>query len=320
MAVTTGPEAEERETSRAEKLLATGLVIFLLIGGFWVMDRLTSFVERPDWQAIAAAEGLTGTEEALRQVEADYYRADEATREARVAVERARSEYEYRKEEYRVALERGLDDPALAGLHEQARTAYDVARENYALAEATQRSFEARVTAPRAAYAEASRRVDEAYGRAQDRYELLAFLLRFGYALPLFALSVWAWLGLRRRHGRNLIVATAFMAFAGLQAIALVFQYGWYILRDIGPIALSLAGSAVCITGLVALRRWAANPRRLATARLRRGQCPYCGYPLAPGAAHCAGCGRGLVEPCPECGRGSVPESPYCPHCGVQRA
>lgn len=234
-------------------------------------------------------------------------------------MDQARSEWEYRKEEYRLALERGRDDPALARLHEEAGASYETARETYSLAEATRRSLEARQAAPRAEYNAAALTVHESYQHAVDRYELIVFLLRFCYALPLFAGSVWAWLALRRRQGRNLTVATAFMSFAGLQAIALVFQYGWYVLRDIGPIALSVTGSGVCVAGLVALKRWSSNPRRLSMARLRRSQCPYCGYPLSAGLAHCAGCGRGLALACPECGRDNLPETPYCSHCGLRK-
>lgn len=316
MSVTTPPEAVEAETSRAEKLLAFGLVVFLLIGGFWVMERLGSVPGRPDYQAISAAVGVPAVEPAYRQASADYERAAAATDEALRAMDQARSDYEFRREEYRVALERGLDDPALAAAHEEARVAYETARLRYELADAARAALQQRLADAQSAYDEATGRLTKALEAAENRYQLIVFGLRFGYALPLFAASVWLWLVVRRRAGRNLLLATAFMSFAGVQAVGLVGQYGWYLLRDVGPIALSVSGSAVCVAGLVALRRWVQSPRRVHTARLRRGQCPYCGFPLGAGTAFCAGCGRKLVEPCPKCGKDNVPRSLFCRHCG----
>ncbi len=320
MAVAPGPEVEEVEASRAEKLLAVGLVVFLLIGGFWVTNRLGSLLEYPDYTVIAARHGLPDLELAYREAEANLWRAMEAAEQARAAMEQARSEYEFRREEYRVALERGLDDPRLAAAHEAARTAYESARTALDLTNAVRASLEAKAAGPRRAYEAACQEAQKEYERAVDRYQLILFGLRFGYALPLFALSVWAWLHLRRRRSRHLTLGTAFLAFAGIQAAALVFQYGWYLLRDIGPLALSVSGSAICIAGLAALRRWATSSKRLAAARLRRGQCPSCGYPLAGSGAYCAGCGRGLAAPCQACGRDVVPQSGFCPHCGAEQA
>lgn len=312
----TQSEVDEVESSRAEKLLAIGLVAFLLVGGFWVMDRLGSVPRQPDYVTIAASVGLPAVEESYRKVEADFLRAQEGAQQAAAAAEQARSEYEFRREEYRVALERGVSDPELAQAHEAARQAYEQAVARSELAEATRVSFQNRMAGLQAAYQQVQERAGAAVKKAENRYQLLVFALRFGYALPLFGLAVWLWLALRRRPVRYLIVATAFMGFAGIQAIALVGQYSWHLLRDIGPIALSATGSAVCVAGLVAIKRWASNARRLAIGRLRRNQCPFCGFPLAAGAAFCAGCGRRVSEPCPACGAENAPQSPFCRHCG----
>ncbi len=309
-------EVDEVESSRAEKLLAVGLVAFLLVGGFWVVDRLASVPERPDYAAISASVGLPAAEESYRKAEADFLRAQEGAQQAAAAAEQARSEYEFRREEYRVALERGVSDPKLAQAYETARQAYEQASTRSEVAEAARAFFQSRLAGPQVEYRRAQDRGGEATKKAENRYQLRVFALRFGYALPLFGLAVWLWLALRRRPARYLIVATAFMGFAGIQALALVGQYGWYLLRDVGPIALSMTGSAVCVAGLVAIKRWASGARRLAIGRLRRNQCPFCGFPLAVGAAFCAGCGRRVSEPCPACGADNAPHSPFCRHCG----
>lgn len=314
-----GPEVEEAETSRAEKLLAIGLVIFLLIGGFWVVDRLGSLPKPPDYQAISDRLGLSRLSEEYQRLSGDYARGVEAAQQAQGDLNKARAEYEYRREEYRVGLERGVNDPALARAHEAARAAFETAQARYDLTEAVRASLEERLAGPQAAYEEAEKRVRDEFKRAQDRYQFLLFAIRFGYALPLFGLSVWGWLALRRRRSRHLILATSFMAFAGIQALGLVGQYGWYLLRDIGPIALSVTGSAICVAGLVAVRRWAFGARRLVSVRLRRHQCPYCGFPMTPGLMYCAGCGRKLTEPCPRCGKDTVIQASFCPHCGLER-
>lgn len=317
-------ELEEIETSRAEKLLAVGLVAFLLVGGFWVVDRLGSVPKKPDYQAIATGAGLPAAEQRYRTAQSDFQRAEEAAQSAAAAEEKARSEYEYRREEYRLALERGLAAPELAAAYESARRDYDKARAQTELAQAVRESLAARLAGPQADYEQAQGRVEEAVRRAENRYQLEAFCLRFGYALPLFGLAVWLWLILRRRRARYLILATAFMGFAGIQALALIGQYGWYLLRDIGPIALSVAGSAVCVAGLVGLGRWASSPGRVTRARFRRAECPHCGFPVGAGAVagavYCPDCGRKVLEPCPACGGLNMSASSFCRHCGNRLA
>lgn len=283
------------------------------------MARLGDIPARPDYAAVAAAEGLPSLEADLQAEAASYQTAAERAGEARVARDQARAEYEFRREEYRVALEKGLDDPALAASHESAKSAYEEAEARYQIAEAARANLETDLSARQKTYDDVLARVSKAFDRANGRYEVIAFILRFAYALPLFALSVWLWLALRRRRPRHLILATAFMAFAGLQALGLLGQYGWYLLRDVGQIALSVAGSAVCVAGLIAIQRWAANARRLTLARLRRRQCPGCGFPLTPGAAYCAGCGRKLTSTCPRCGQETLIEAPFCSNCGLAR-
>lgn len=309
-------EQDEVESTRAEKLLALGFAAFLLVGGFWVMDRLGSIPKAPDYGAIAAAAGLPALEAQYRQAENDLARAQEAASVAAGQAEQARSDYEFKREEYRVALERGVDDPALAQAHDAARLAFEQASARAALAQATLLSFSDKLTGPQAAFGQAQLEVSRDLQRAENRYQLALFGLRFGYALPLFGLAVWLWFVLRRRRVRYLVLATAFVGFAGIQALALVGQYGWYLLRDIGPIALSVSGSAVCVAGLVALRRWATSTKRVVTVRLRRGQCPFCGFPLVAGADYCAGCGTKATEACPGCGTPNVARSAFCSHCG----
>lgn len=310
------PEVDEVESSRVEKLLAAGLVVFLLIGGFWAMGRLGSIPKTPDYAAISAAAGMPAVEEAYRRAQSDHSRAAEAAQQAAATAEQARAEYEFRREEYRVALERGAGDPKLAQAHETARVAYEKAAAQAELAEATRASMEARLAGPQARWQEASDAAASAMQRAEDRYQLTVFALRFGYALPLFAFAVWLWLSLRRRRTRYLVIATAFMGFAGIQAVGLVGQYGWYLMRDIGPIALSVTGSAVCVAGLVALKRWASSAKLVTGGRLRRGQCPYCGFPLQGDPEFCAGCGRRVAVACSACGGSNISESQYCRRCG----
>jgi hypothetical protein len=318
MPIVSHPELDEIESSRGEKLLAIGLVVFLLIGGFWILDRLGSLPGRPNYEALAAAQGLPQAEAAFRQVEADYRQGFENSEAARLEMDRARAAYEYKREEYRVALARGLEAPALASSHEAARIAFEKASLRFEVADAAREALEGRLVGPTKAYEAAFERVNAAVARAEDRYQFMVFVLRFGYALPVFGLSVWIWLRLRRKQARFLILATSFMGFAGVQAIGLVGQYGWYLLRDVGPIAVSVAGSTVCVAGLVALRRFTGNLLRVTAHRLRRGQCPYCAFPAEVGAAHCPGCGRSLLGACVLCGRSNRRESSFCGGCGCR--
>jgi hypothetical protein len=80
---------------------------------------------------------------------------------------------------------------------------------------------------------------------------------------------------------------------------------------DLGILALSLFGVAVTVLAFELLQRYI--DRRLPARRVRRGQCPFCGYPVRGNDA-CEGCGRDVVAPCARC---SAPRRVGARHCGA---
>jgi hypothetical protein len=83
---------------------------------------------------------------------------------------------------------------------------------------------------------------------------------------------------------------------------------------DLGPLILALAGGSLTIAAFFALQRYLA--RRLPTRRVRKTQCPFCGYPRGA-ASHCEGCGRELVAPCAKCSADRVVGTLHCRACGA---
>jgi len=159
------------------------------------------------------------------------------------------------------------------------------------------------------------RQIWEEYRRSERRYEMQVFLLRLGYALPLFLGTVLVWWKVRASRNLYAVILTSFAGFGALQLVTLVFQYTWTLFREAAQLAVSIGGSAITIGGLVAVRRFLLRPDRQIRSRLRHSLCPGCGFPLGKGD-YCAGCGRRLRCVCPHCGAVTLAEGEHCISCG----
>jgi hypothetical protein len=82
---------------------------------------------------------------------------------------------------------------------------------------------------------------------------------------------------------------------------------------DLGPLVLAFVGIAFTLAAFAALQRYLV--RRLPHARVRKGECPFCGYPVR-GGAHCEGCGREVVSECGGCARPRRVGTLHCGACG----
>lgn len=306
---------EEVETTRAEKVLALGLAVFLLIGGFWVTRRLERLAPRVDQQALEVKYRLPE----LRQPVMDWDRllgqAGAAVAKKGQAAEEARAAYEFRREEYRVTVDRGAPDAAKELLYQQALAAFEAARAESELARDAQEQLTVQAEPAKAALARAEQAMYAEWSRLNDRTELVLFLLRFGWAAPVLVLSIHVWQRARRRGSQLLIAATALLGAAVIQLAVLVGRYSWHLLRDSAMLAVSVVGSALTVYGLVLLKRYAFSPERLARGRWRKGQCLRCGHPAA--GAHCAACGTSLTRACGGCGAAVPVMAKFCPGCGA---
>jgi hypothetical protein len=80
---------------------------------------------------------------------------------------------------------------------------------------------------------------------------------------------------------------------------------------DFGPLVLALAGASLTLAAFAALQRYLA--RRVPFRRVRKRECPFCGFPVGPNE-HCEGCGRAVVAECASC---AAPRRVGTLHCGA---
>ncbi len=303
--MTTRVDVEEIGTTKGERLLATVLVVFLLIGGIWAYVKIDDAVRSttpPDY----SYRGTPNDQAAIARLRVAE---DELARE-RTDVSAARDDLVLRREAYRTALEAHRAEAAgLGRSYDRARSAFDQARQRTASAEAA-------VTDATPAARAAERHVDQVRrGRVQKR-ELLAFGLRLVFVIANLLFGYWLLAALRRRRSRYFPVALAFVAYAATLAFVLGADYltDYFDPLDLGPLVLSIVGIALTLLAFAALQRYLAH--RIPQRRVRRSECPFCGYPVRANE-HCEGCGRDVIAPCARCERPRRVGSAFCGACGA---
>jgi hypothetical protein len=291
-------DVEELQTTKSEKLLAVVLVVFLLIGGVWTYQKIDDWVrQRVDLPTPAGQEAIRRANEAEQRL----FRAQ--TRERR-----ARSQLEFRREAYRTALDAG--DPAAA-----LRARYRAAERAYAAAQRERAAAQRRVAATRPAAQEASRRMGAVVARVERRRDRLTFAFRFVFVLAALAVGYGLLWSLRTRRTRWFPLAGSAVAFATILAFALAADYltDYFDPFDLGLLLLSLIGCAATLLAYLALQRYLLH--RLPARRVRKRQCPFCGYPVGANE-RCEGCGREVVAACTICGEPRRVGTRHCGACG----
>lgn len=197
--MSTRAEAEEIHITRSEKVLATVLALFLLIGGLWVyfepLDRTGS--------RASFAEHVPPTSKEAASID----RLDDATaslRRARRTQEQARRSLELRREAYRTEL-----DARRSGA--DVEPAFRRAERAFSTAERRTRRSAAAVSRSRPSAARAQRGIElrqraagrRADARRHDR-ERNTFLLRIAWVIAVLAAGFLLLGRLRRRRSRYL--------------------------------------------------------------------------------------------------------------------
>jgi hypothetical protein len=118
---------------------------------------------------------------------------------------------------------------------------------------------------------------------------------------------------MRALRSRYLPTAIAVVASTALLALVMAGDYitDYVDPLDLGPLVLSLAGIVITLFAFAALQRYLA--KRVPVRRVRRRECPFCGYPVR-GNERCEGCGRPVVAECATC---NAPRRVGTLHCGV---
>lgn len=289
---------EEIQTTKSEKLLAVVLAVFLLIGGLWAYARLD------DWARASVAQP-----QATAAENAAIARLSEASNQLAGAQDRERQALEeltLAREAYRTALDAGR---AAGGLERK----YAAAQAAYADAGASLLEAEAAAAAAEPPAQAAQLRLARAEHDALDREALLSLVFRLLFVASTIAAAYVLLARLRRANSRYFPLGLAAVAFAAVLAFVLAADYltDYVDPLDMGPLLLSLLGILLTVVSFVGLQRYLA--RRVPLRRVRKGECPFCGYPVR-GTEHCEGCGRDVVG---ECARCAAPRRVGALHCGA---
>ena len=296
MNATHAVDVEEIQTTRGEKALAVVLGLFLLVGLVWGYTKL----DTRDPYALPPT--LPGEQAAIDT----HLEAEGELGAAQAALGQAQTELEFARERYRTALDAGQPAAALAAEYREAER--ELARTQARVA-----SARARVTATAGAAQAAIDRRNAKLEEKQTRDERVTFLLRLMFLLIVLGTAYGAFQVLRGSRYFPLAIA----AVGAAAILALVFA-GDYIedrveLRDTGPVVISLAGIALTLGAFWSLQRYLR--RRIPLRRVRKGECPFCGFP-ASGGRSCEGCGRTIAGSCSHCGERRRVGVLFCASCG----
>ncbi len=297
----TSVDVEEIESTRSEKALALVLMVFLLIGAFWTYAKIDDVARNSVRQVETTAAERAAIGEAQRS-ERHQFAAEQARAQASRDLVLAR-------EAYRTALDAGEAAPAL-------RARYELAQRRYARVQAELAKASAAASASQPAARAAEQAVSKRLAAAYDRQSWIAALLRLLFAAGLLVLGYWLLARLRRRQTRYLPLAFAMLGTAAIMALTFAGDYvtDYIDPLDLGPIVLSLFGVAATIAAFAVLQRYLA--RRIPSRRVRKGECPFCGFPVRAGT-HCEGCGREVIADCAACGSPRRVGALHCAACGA---
>ena len=297
MNATHAVDIQEIQTTRGEKVLAVVLGIFLVVGLSWGYQRLD--VREPYDPLATVSPADQAAIDALSAAESELAAAQ-------AELEAAFSEMEVRRERYRTALDAGRRAEALAAQYRQSERMLTLAQQRVGAAQT-------KVAELTPAAEVASERRSEAAAAEQRRGEQLTFLFRLLLALG----ALGAAFGLLRllRGSRYFMLGLAAVGAATVLTFVFSTDYvedhvEW---RDTGPVVLSAAGIALTLASFWGLQRYLR--RRIPLRRVRKGECPFCGFPAA-GNSSCEGCGRAVAGSCAHCGSRRRVGVLYCGSCG----
>lgn len=291
-------DVDDIQTTKTEKLLAVVLAAFLLLGAIWTYQKLDDVV-RSHVSVPAYAIGPAG--QRLQQASVRMERAAAGQR-------RALQDLELRREAYRTALDAGDPAPRL-------EAAYNAAQERLEAADRELAAARDAVTAARPASDAEQRAQFDRIEEATNRQTRASFFARLGlvafYITGAYGLLAW----MRRRTSRWFPLAGSVVVAATIFAFVFASDYLTDYLDpfDWGIAAIAALGIAATLSTYWSVQRYLI--RRVPQRRVKRHQCPFCGYPVGTNT-RCEGCGREVVAPCSKCEAPRRVGTPYCGVCG----
>jgi hypothetical protein len=219
---------------------------------------------------------------------------------------------ELRREAYRTALEAGKPAGAL-------ERRYNAAQARLRAADAARAAAARDVQSARPAAAREQSTLGDRISEAQHRQARWSFFLRLALVAFFIAVSYALLAWMRRRNSRWFPLAGSAVVAATIFAFVFACDY----LTDyVDPLEWGVA--AIAAFGILAtlLLYWSVERyllRRIPQRRVKRHQCPFCGYPVGTNT-HCEGCGREVVAPCTSCESPRRVGTAYCGVCGTTAA
>lgn len=299
--MTTRVDTEDITSTRSEKFLAAALAIFILIGAGW------AYVKIDDATGVNRASEYTAVEQKVIDRQSEVAERFDRANETR---ETAKTELDLAREDLNLAVDRKKPTATL-------ETNYRAAQANYADALEKAKSSSA---ANDKADAAAKKAEETRAARSNDSVwrEWLSAALRLALIAGLAVGGLRMLRGFRERDSRYLPLSFAVAGAGVIMAFVFAVDYitDYIDLLDLGPIVLSVLGSVTTIVAFVALQKYLA--RRVPRSRVRKGECPFCGFPVRGEAGpHCEGCGRDVIANCAACENPRRVGSPHCPQCGT---
>jgi hypothetical protein len=303
----------EIETSTAEKVLALVLAVFIAIGAVWAYVKLDE-VAKPDSTSFHVPSRELIDPEAVSTIE----KHEEAVHSIEVARSHRRAatrNLELSREAYRTALD--ADEPSARLRMEYESVQARLASASSELAAAVRVAAQTRPEAEEARKRLTELRRDEAERADEDRvrHDRIVFFLRLGLLALMLAGSYRLLIRLRARNSRYLPAALAWIGATAVLAIVMAADYtdSYIEFDEVGPLAISIVGIVLTLAAFVALQRFLA--KRVPARRVRRGECPFCGFPLRDNP-HCEGCGRAVIGSCSSCQKDRRVGTSRCGCCG----
>ncbi len=308
---------EKSEATRGEKILASAMVIFLLMGGIYILNDLDNIPEKPHINFYYEKYNVYVLENEQNSINSELRIASDTLSAVKDEYSDNREYYLFKREEYRVVVDKGGTDEIKEGEYEKAREMYEQSRIKLDDAQAVYNSIENRLDQKGEELSNAHKLARDDYNAVHQVYRLKVLAVRLAFVMPLLLVAIFIFLRAKKVKSKYTIHANAFMAFASLLLIYMTIVDVWKAAHVIG---ISIFGASACAITLAYLKKQFFSFERISMRRLRDNKCPWCNFPIGHATTYCQNCGRKLAEKCPECGEMRPILTPFCPNCGSERS
>ena len=302
---------EEFKHTRGQKILATGIVIFLLIFAGNFLVSLGNWVEEPDLEEYRETYGVNEISDELESCKDSLKHAKTELNDLKEENHVKYEKYEMLREEYRVSLERGEGNTILYEEYREAKREYEKSENELSSVEEECKRLENEVWNLESRLKEKKELALNEHKKAKNVYDAKVLGLRLAFFAPLLILSIISYIKIKSsRFKQYMLLCDSFLSFS---IILSVWSIGAFVYKIVSVMVMTLFGGIACILGLIYITK-----QRQSTTMLRRimdNKCPWCSTPIK--GKYCIKCGKPLVEKCKNCGKEKPILVPHCPHCGV---